>query len=41
MLYSYLGAIGTSKLTAVRELSAHDNSHKCNEFCKKKKKYLY
>jgi hypothetical protein len=30
MLYSYLGAISVSKLTAVGELSASDISYKCN-----------
>ena len=36
MLHSHLGAIGASKLTAVRELSISDISHKCKEFGKKK-----
>jgi hypothetical protein len=36
MLYSYLGATGASKLTAVHELPASDISYKCNEFGKKK-----
>ena len=37
MLYSYVGAISVSNLTAGCEFSASDISYKCNKFYKKKK----